>query len=153
MAHFPFDHSASTTADPATVWSLMTDVPRLVRWITVLDNAEEHRRLESYSAVIQDKVGMFSLRADLDITVVEVREPEYIRVRAEGRDRQIGSRITIETSVDVTPGADETTVHVHGSYEITGRAATLGSSQIKRKGEKVLTEFFDNLTAELQEAG
>jgi carbon monoxide dehydrogenase subunit G len=40
-------------------------------------------------------------------------------------------------------------VRVSGSYGITGNAATLGSSAIKRKGDKVLEEFFGNLESDL----
>jgi carbon monoxide dehydrogenase subunit G len=38
---------------------------------------------------------------------------------------------------------------VTGRYEITGRIATLGSGPIRKKGDKVLEEFFTNLGREL----
>jgi len=40
-------------------------------------------------------------------------------------------------------------VTVTGRYEITGRIATLGSGAIRKKGDKVLEEFFTNLVREL----
>lgn len=150
MSQYTFDQSTSTSGDTTAAWALMTDVPRLVRWISVLGEAHEEEQLSRYTAVIADRVGMFSLRADLDISVVELDEPEMITIRAEGQDRQIGSRITIEATVEISTREDGTQIRVHGSYGITGRAATLGASQIKRKGEKVIAEFFDNLTRELQ---
>lgn len=148
MSDFTFDRSIQITGDAAAAWNLMTDVPRLVDWISVVGDAAEKEPLKSYTAVIEDRVGMFALRADLAITLSEVREHEHITARAEGQDRQIGSRITIEADVDLTPEGETTTIRVQGHYEITGRAATLGSSQIKRKGEKVLDEFFANLERE-----
>lgn len=145
MSDFAFDRSVRIPGGAEDAWALMTDVPTLVHWISVVGEAEEKEHLREYSAVIEDRVGMFALRANLDITMSDVREHEHITARATGQDRQIGSRLTIEAEVDLTAENDATNVRVHGHYEITGRAATLGSSQIKRKGEKVIDDFFANL--------
>jgi uncharacterized protein len=149
MAEFTFDRTVEVTGAAKSIWELITDVPRLVSWIGVVHNAREIEPLEKYSAVIADKVGMFKLNADLNIRFTDVRVSELIIARAEGRDRQLGSRITINGEVQLDPGPSTTTVRVSGSYGITGNAATLGSSAIKRKGDKVLEEFFGNLESDL----
>lgn len=150
MSDFSFDRSIQFAAKAEIAWSLMTDVPRLVEWISVVGEAEEKEPLRTYTAVIQDRVGMFSLRADLDIALSNVRINEHITAHATGEDRQIGSRITINAEVDLSFEDGLTTVRVQGRYSITGRAATLGASQIKRKGEKVVNDFFMNLEREAQ---
>lgn len=148
MSAFSFDRSIQVAAEVETAWSLMTDVPRLVDWISVVGEAKEKEPLRTYTAVIQDRVGMFSLRADLDITLTNVRVHEHISAHAVGEDRQIGSRITIDAEIDLSGEGDVTVIRVQGSYGITGRAATLGASQIKRKGENVINDFFSNLERE-----
>ena len=148
MAAFEFDRTVSVSGTPDAVWGLITDVPRLVEWISVVHDAREIQPLKQYSAVIQDKVGMFTLRADLDITMSEVDEGKRIVARAEGQDRQVGSRITIDAEVVLDAGPSSTEVRVSGSYEITGNAATLGTSAIRRKGEKVVKEFFEHLSSD-----
>lgn len=145
MAEFEFDDSVSVTGSPQDVWGLITDVPRMVGWISVVHDAKEIEPLDSYQAVIQDKVGMFRLRADLDIRLTDVAEGRRVVAHAEGQDRQVGSRITIDATVELEPEPDATLVHVAGKYAITGNAATLGSSTIRRKGDKVLKEFFEHL--------
>lgn len=145
MSEFDFDRSIRVPGGADDAWALMTDVPTLVDWISIVGDAKEKEHLREYTAVIEDRVGMFALRADLEITMSDVREHEHITARATGQDRQIGSRLTIDAEVDLTPENDDTVVRVHGRYEITGRAATLGSSQIQRKGEKVIDDFFTNL--------
>ena len=147
MAEFEFDRTVPVAGTADEVWRLITDVPLLVSWISVVHDAREIAPLDRYSAVIQDKVGMFKLRADLDIRFTEVRPGEKIVAHAAGQDRQIGSRITIDGTVLLDPGADATDVRVSGRYAITGNAATLGSSAINRKGDKVIEEFFANLAA------
>ncbi|WP_396449574.1 CoxG family protein [Actinomadura sp.] len=148
MAEFEFDRAVSVTGTPAAVWELITDVPRLVGWIDVVHDAREIEPLSHYSAVIQDKVGMFRLRADLDIHMTEVDEGKRIVAHAEGQDRQVGSRITIDAEVLLDPAPSSTSVRVSGKYGITGNVATLGSSAIKRKGDKVLKEFFGHLSSD-----
>jgi uncharacterized protein len=149
MAEYKVDRSVTVEAGPAEVWRVITDIPTIVSWISVLKDAEEIAHLERYSAVIQDKVGMFNLRADLGLDVVEVEEERRIVVRAEGQDRQIGSRISIDVELTIAPEDAGSTVSVNGRYGITGSAATLGSSTIRRKGDKTLDEFLTGLTSQL----
>lgn len=148
MAEFVFDETVSVSGSPDAVWQLITDVPRLVGWIGVVHEAREIDPLSRYSAVIQDKVGMFKLRADLDIRMTEVDTGKRIVAHAEGQDRQIGSRIAIDAEVLLDPAPSATSVRVSGKYAITGNAATLGSSAIKRKGDKVINEFFEHLSSD-----
>lgn len=148
MAEFEFDETVSIAGAPEAAWDLITDVPRLVDWISVVHDAQELTPLSHYSAVIQDKVGMFKLKAELDIRLTEVDEGKRIVAHAEGQDRQVGSRITIDAEVLLDPAADATSVRVSGRYGITGQAATLGSSAIRRKGDKVIKEFFQHLSSE-----
>ncbi|MFI6348629.1 CoxG family protein [Streptomyces sp. NPDC050560] len=154
MAEFEFDETVSLAAAPEVAWDLMTDVPRLTRWISVVHDARELEPLRHYTAVIQDKVGMFKLRAELDITLTGVDEGKRVVAHAEGQDRQVGSRITVDAEVLLEAAEDGTAtdVRVHGRYAITGNAATLGSSAIRRKGDKVVKEFFQHLGSETRAA-
>ncbi|QWF22728.1 SRPBCC family protein [Nocardioides sp. LMS-CY] len=145
MAEFDFEQTVQVNGTPDEVWSLITDVPRLVGWISVLHDATTVAELAHYRAVMQDKVGMFKLKADLDIRVTEKTEGQRIVVHAEGEDRQVGSRIVIDATVTMSPGESATGVTVAGRYGISGSAATLGSSTIRRKGDKIVQEFFTNL--------
>jgi carbon monoxide dehydrogenase subunit G len=148
MAEFGFDQTVHVSGSPDEVWSLITDVPRLVGWISVLEDARTIEELAHYTAVVQDKIGMFKLRADLDIRVTEKLEGQRIVVHAEGEDRQVGSRIVIDATVTMSPDSDLTGVRVDGRYSISGSAATLGSSTIQRKGDKVVKEFFQHLSSD-----
>lgn len=148
MAEFDFEQTVQVNGTPDEVWALITDVPRLVGWISVLEDARTIEDLAHYTAVIQDKVGMFKLRADLDIRVTEKVQGERIVVHAEGEDRQVGSRILIDATVTMSPGPDATDVRVGGRYSISGSAATLGLSTIRRKGDKVVKEFFQHLSSD-----
>jgi carbon monoxide dehydrogenase subunit G len=145
-----FERELLVTAGPDDSWKVLTDVPRLVSWVTIVDQAKELAYLESYTAVLMDRLGPFKLRADLDITVSEVEAGRRIRVRANGEDRQVSSRIGVDAVLTLNAVDDgRTRVQVTGTYEVVGRVATLGSGMIKQKAAKIIDEFFAHTAAEL----
>ena len=146
MPKSPFDRELAVTADVKQCWRTLTDVPLLVSWISVMEDAREIAPLERYSAVLMDRLGPFRLRADLDIRLRNVEVGRHVHVAASGEDRQVGSRLVVEADLDLTeePPAGSR-VRVAGSYEVTGRVASMGSATIRKKADKILDEFFANV--------
>ena len=149
MPAIQFDRSQVVAADQGTCWTVYTDVPKLVTWVSVLDDANEIAHLDSYTAVLADRLGPFKLKADLAIKVSDVVPGEHIRVQAEGEDRQVASRIKIDAVLSLAPQASGTLVRATGSYEVVGKVATMGSSMIVKKANKILDEFFSRSAEEL----
>lgn len=128
----------------------MTDVPRLVGWVSVVEDAREIEPLASYTAVLMDRLGPFKLRADLDIVLSDVEVGRSLNVRASGDDRQVGSRLTVEAALFVEPRQPTgTVISVKGVYEVTGKVAKMGPGTINKKAEKIMDEFFTAAGAEL----
>ncbi|MBB5786895.1 CoxG family protein [Jiangella mangrovi] len=145
MPRSEFGRELTVSAPPARAWETLIDVPVLVSWISVLEQAEEQTHLEKYTAVLLDRLGPFKLRADLAITLSDVRTEEHVTVHAEGEDRQVGSRLVVDATLDLEPAADGgTTVRVNGVYEVTGKVAAMGGGTINKKAEKIIGEFFAN---------
>jgi uncharacterized protein len=149
MAREDFARHLPVAATPEQAWYVVTDIARLVRWISVLEEADAIEEMDRYRAVLADRLGMFSMRADLDIRVHEHERPKSLRASAEGEDRQVGSRITVDLTMALDELDGKTQLRIEGSYEVTGRVATMGSSTIRRKADKIVAEFFDNLEEEL----
>lgn len=150
MPSAEFKHELVTGCSPDNAWHTLTDVPRLVDWVSIVSEAKEIAPLEQYTAVLADRVGPFMLRADLDIRVPEVESGRHIRVVASGEDRQVSSRIAVDATMRLTPtDAGGTTVAVEGQYEVSGRAASMGAGIITQKAKKVIEEFFTRAAAEL----
>lgn len=149
MPSVQFSRQIHVAAKPDEVWQRITDVPRLVEWVTIVHDAKELERLSVYEATLQDRLGPFKLRADLDIRVPEVQPGQRIRVTANGEDRHVQSRISVDGEAELTEHDGGTTLSVEGTYEVTGRVATLGSSVITKKAQTILDEFFGRLGEEL----
>lgn len=134
-------------APRATVWEALLDFERVASWLSIVGEVREIEPMRRYAAVLTDRVGPFTLRADLDVRVT-AEEPR-LRIEATGEDRQVASRISAKVEIGLTDESAETRVGVTGGYDITGRIATLGAGAIRKKGEHVLDKFVANLTHSL----
>ena len=147
-----FTRTIQLTAAPAVVWDAMLDVRRVASWLSIVRDVKDVDAPRRYTALLEDRLGPFAMRADLAVSVEEDPDRRRMHVAAGGEDRQIASRISATIDLAVEPqgeGGLGTVVTVTGRYEITGRVATLGSGPIRKKGDKVLEEFFTNLGREL----
>jgi carbon monoxide dehydrogenase subunit G len=130
-------------SSPEQAWTSLTDVPLLVSWVSVVEDASEIEPLGRYSAVLMDRLGPFKLRADLDIVVTDLVPGSSITFKASGEDRQVGSRLVIEATMEIEPrDPDGSLARFSGAYEVTGRAASMGSGTINKKADKIMAEFF-----------
>lgn len=150
MPSVDFSRRVTAPASPETAWTTVTDVDRVAGWVTVVGSVREIQHLARYSAVLADRLGPFTLSADLDVVVTDLEEMCSIAFLADGEDRQVASRIKIEAELSISPVSEGCEIGVAGRYEVTGRVANLGSSIIRAKGEKILDEFFGKLETEVK---
>ena len=143
-----FTKTIRLDASPELVWNAVLDVHRVASWLSIVREVRDVEPPRRYAALLEDRLGPFAMRADLDLTV-ETREGRRLKVSASGEDRQVASRIaaTIELAVDAD-GAG-TSLGVSGRYEVTGMVATLGAGAIRKKGDRILEEFFQSASREL----
>jgi len=143
-----FTKTIRLDASPELVWSAVLDFHRVASWLSIVREVRDVEPPLRYAALLEDRLGPFAMRADLDLTV-DMREGRRLRVSASGEDRQVASRIaaTIELAVD-QDGAG-TSLVVTGKYEVTGKVATLGAGAIRKKGDRILDEFFESARKEL----
>ena len=134
-------------AGPDAVWDAVNDVRRVASWVSIVREVRDVDPPRRYAALLEDRLGPFAMRADLDITVE--RDARKMRVAASGEDRQVASRISATIELAVEPDGTGTSVAVTGRYEVTGKVATLGAGAIRKKGDKILQEFFDSAAKEL----
>ena len=137
-----FHETVRMAGDRDAVWRTVSDIPTVLSWISIVGEAGEVELGQRYRAVLEDRLGPFKLRADLDIAVQDRVEGERIAARGEGEDRQIGSRLIVDVALALREEDGGTVVDVQGAYEVTGRPAALGASSIRKKAAKILSEFF-----------
>ncbi len=148
-----FSETVVVEGTPESAWEAVGEIATVLSWISIVDDIAVHEPDARYGAVLQDRLGPFKLRADLTIVVAtKDAGARHIVARAEGEDRQIGSRLTVDVDLQVQEGPDGTAIAVTGAYEVTGRPASLGAGSIRKKAAKVLDEFFTRVAVELRTA-
>ena len=143
-----FRRTIELATAPAVVWDALLDVRRVALWVSIVRDVREVEAPRRYTALLEDRLGPFAMRADLDVTV-ETGADRTMRVAASGEDRQVASRIAATIDLALEPHGAGTLLTVAGRYEITGRIATLGAGAIRKKGDKILEEFFSSCGREL----
>ncbi|NND02673.1 MAG: hypothetical protein HKN91_07790 [Acidimicrobiia bacterium] len=143
MAAQDFSQSFSVGRSNLDCWSVLTDVATVSSWVSVVGEVQEHEHLAHYTTVLADRLGPFKLKADLDVLVTALTEPTSVTIRADGEDRHVGSRITVDATLALSPRDDGCDVDITGRYEVTGRVATMGASTIRQKADKILKEFME----------
>jgi carbon monoxide dehydrogenase subunit G len=133
---------------PDAVWAAVRDVHRVASWLSIVREVRDVDPPRRYAALLEDRLGPFAMRADLDLTV-ETREPRGLHVSAAGEDRQVASRIAATIDLAIEPDGAGTSLRVTGKYEVTGRVATFGGGAIRKNGDKILEEFFNSASKEL----
>lgn len=147
---FRREYTSARSADQ--VLADLLDVERVASWVPILSDLREEERLARYRGVLEDRLGPFRLRADLQIDVRV--EAQRITLHAAGQDRQVGSRLVVDGTLETLPGDEPGAcrVIVDGSYEVSGKAAQLGASSIRRKATHLVDVFGDNLRRETLDA-
>ena len=135
-------------ASPDDVWQAINDVRRVASWLSIVREVRDVEPPRRYAALLEDRIGPFAMRADLDV-VVEPTTGRQMRVTASGEDRQVASRISATIELAVWPDGDGSALGATGRYEVTGKVATLGAGAIRKKGDRILDEFFASATKEL----
>ncbi len=144
-----FSRDLQVPASLERCWEMLTDVQQIAGWISIVGQVKELEPLRSYTAVLEDQLGPFRLRADLDVEVAELKEHTFVRIRAQGEDRQVASRISLEVNLALERRDGGTRIAVQGGYEVTGKVATMGASMIRVKAQRILDDFFTAAADEL----
>lgn len=150
MPSSDFERALEVSSGPDACWSVLTDVQRVAGWVSLVDQVDEVTHLDRYTAVLEDSFGPFKLKADVDIEVTDLDEGKRIAFKARGKDRQVSTSINVDGSLELEPGSGETTViKVAGRWNVIGTVATMGSGTIRQKADKIMEEFFESASAEL----
>lgn len=143
-----FARTIRLDASPDLVWNAILDFHRVASWLSIVREVRDIEPPRRYAALLEDRLGPFAMRADLDLTV-EIGDGRRLKVSAHGEDRQVASRIAATIELVVNASDAGTSLEVKGRYEVTGKVATLGAGAIRKKGDRILDEFFDRARKEL----
>lgn len=145
-----YHRTADFGQDRQTCWDVLIDIDKVAGWVEILHSVTEIKHLETYTAVIESKVGPVRLKAPLDVEVTVEEPGARAKIHATGTDPQVKSSITIDVAMELTDQAGGGTHMVlDATYSVLGKAASMGGGIIKKKADKIVEEFFGNAAKEL----
>jgi uncharacterized protein len=145
-----FKMEAELPSAPVQVWPVMLDIGRVASCIPGCEQIEEREKLKLYRAVMKQKIGPFKLEVPAEITVLEYREPSFVRARAFGKDKITGTTLDVILEVQLAPSDTGSRLEVNATLQVAGRLASLGYSIIKKKAEENFAQFEARFRKELE---
>ena len=132
------------------VWELLWDVPRIANCIPGCLETKTVTPGKEYKAVVEQRVGQFKARFNLDISIVSADEPRRLEVSARGQDVITKSFTSADLSVELEPhGVDAVSLNLVVNVKLLGKLATLGQTMVERKSEEVVRQFAGAVGSEL----
>jgi carbon monoxide dehydrogenase subunit G len=145
-----FNRGARTTAPPTRIWEILHDVDLLASFSSHLGPVTPVEHGRSWSVPLQDRVGPLKLSAPMQVEIVEETPELEVAIRASGQDRGPGTKLDVEAVVRLDPADEGTDLSLTGSFALKGRVAMLGASVARRQADKMIDEFWSNLTRALE---
>lgn len=144
-----FERTGLVTVPPAEVWARLHDVDLLASYSSHLGPVTTIEPGQRWKVSLEDRLGLLKLSAPFDVEIVEETAPLEVSIRASGRDRGPGTRLGVEASIRIDQTDGDTLLTLIGSYDLTGKAVTLGAGVARRRAATMIDEFWTNLTADL----
>ena len=131
----------AVAAPPATLWTFLWDVPRVMGCLPGCVEAREVERERRYTARMKQRVGPISVDVPLDVEIVEADAPRRLVLKASGRDRLVGAEIVVRVALDCAPSDAGSALRIDVDGQVLGRLGSLGHGVIQRKAEEAIEEF------------
>ncbi|HEV8440925.1 MAG TPA: SRPBCC domain-containing protein [Methylomirabilota bacterium] len=128
-------------AAPAELWTLLWDIPRMVECVPGCAEAREVETHRRYAARMTQKVGPISLSVPLEVHVIEAVPPARLALDARGRDRAIGTEVSMRVTLDIEARGEASLLRIDAEGRVLGKLGALGHGVIQRKAEEAIEEF------------
>ena len=145
-----FSQTATVPAGREPLWQLLMDIPRVAACLPGVEGVEQIDG-ETYKGTLKVRVGPIALSLQGKI-VLEEKDETACRaaLRAEAEDRRVaGAMRGKSTMVLKELSAEETELTVETDVNILGKIGEFGQPIIRKKADKMLVTFIDNIKKEL----
>ncbi len=133
------------------VWNFIVNPETIAPCIPGVESVETIDA-SHYRAKVKVMVSFVTATFGLNVEIMERRDPSLLKSRIKGKDSGIGSSISAETTLEVTPISDhETKVKYGANFVFTGQVASLGRSIMQAKTEEQTALFMNNLRRNIRE--
>ena len=146
-----FEQRIEVKLDVPKVWEFLWDMERLARCLPGCQDVQELEAHQKYEVVVEERIGPFKARFEMDVNVVEMDQERRVQLLAVGKDRKLGASTRTELDVQLeTMASGGTALGIVAEIQVVGRIASLGQVPIKRKAQDVIQRFAKAIETELE---
>lgn len=139
------EKSLVVAAPAEKVWSLLLDPKVMGGCVPGMQSIEVVSPTE-YKAVMAVKIAFISAKFRMKTTIVEQREPTYLRCEGTGEDASVASSMKQQSEIFLTSQPDGgTELRLKVKVDVLGRLGNFGLSAMKTKADRLWDEFGQNL--------
>ncbi|MEJ8810003.1 SRPBCC family protein [Variovorax ureilyticus] len=143
------EKTLTVAAAPQRVWALLLDPQVMGGCVPGMKSIEVVSDVE-YVALMHVKIAFINAKFKLRTTIVEQREPSYLRAEGTGEDASVASSLKQQSEIFLTPTAEGgTELRIKVNVDVLGRLGTFGLSVMKTKADRMWEEFGANLAARI----
>jgi len=145
-----FEQIVEVDTDTKSVWKFLWEVERLARCLPGCQEVEEIEPQKKYTVVVEERIGPFKARFEMDVEVLDLDLESRVRIQAVGKDRKLGASTRAELDVQLHElGPAKTALNVTADIQVVGKIASLGQVAIKRKAQDIVARFANAIATEL----
>jgi len=147
------EKTLTVAAAPQRVWALLLDPQVMGGCVPGMKSIDVVSDVE-YVALMHVKIAFINAKFKLRTTIVEQREPTYLRAEGTGEDASVASSLKQQSEIFLTPTAEGgTELRIKVNVDVLGRLGTFGLSVMKTKADRMWEEFGANLAARIDGGG
>lgn len=148
-----FEFKAPLPATADVVWTHVSDIMSVALCVPGVEEIEPQGE-DEYVGLLKVRVGPVRLQLRGIVTIQDLVETErrFVMV-AEAADRKIPGQIRTTTALAVSVlDGGESQLEVNTNANILGKLGEFGQPLIRKKTQKVMEEFVENLVKRLEQA-
>ncbi|MDM0103972.1 SRPBCC family protein [Variovorax sp. J22R24] len=143
------EKTLTVAAPPQRVWAMLLDPQVMGGCVPGMQSIEVVSDVE-YVALMHVKIAFVSAKFKLRTTIVEQREPSYLRAEGTGEDASVASSLKQQSEIFLEPTAEGgTELRIKVKVDVLGRLGTFGLSVMKTKADRMWEEFGTNLAGRI----
>jgi carbon monoxide dehydrogenase subunit G len=145
------EKQSTIRAEPSKVWAWLWDIPKLIEYMPGVEDVEPVEEGKHYSVRINDRVGPFPVRFNLDVVVESIDQNKFLRAHVSGKDQRFAStlRQVIEIQLRDEP-PNGTDLSISTEISILGKLGSLGDALIRSRAAEAISNFVTSLKNDVE---
>ena len=145
------EKQSAIRAAPSKVWAWLWDIPKLIEYIPGVEDVELLEEGKHYSVRVNDRVGPFPVRFNLDVVVESMEQDRFLRAHVSGKDQRFAStlQLVIEIQLHAEP-PDGTDLSISTEISIRGKLGSLGDALIRTRATEAISNFVTSLKNDVE---